>query len=400
MQAVPVAKDIDWVGVVDWNLRDFHGYEVTRGSTYNAYLVRGADKTALVDTVKLPFVPELLSRIRTLVPLEKVDYIVVNHIEPDHNSGLRACMEAMPNAKVVASAGGVKGVAEYHGPDLQLSAVGDDDVIDLGGLTLHFAPMPMVHWPDSMFTFCPERAVLMCNDAFGQHLASSSRFADEVGLDLAFDELAIYFANILMPVSGQVAKAVEKVVQKGWAFRTIAPSHGVIWRERDVPAVIDAYDRYTSGDTYEKVIVAYGTMWGSTDILARAIADGAAETGATVCLFDLAVTQYSRIVRQLFDGRALLLGSPTLHRGMLHRPAGFLQYIGGLKPKNKIAGVFGSYGWSSGATKEMTARLENVGFQMPEPDFTIKYKPSDDEIEAARQWGATFGRLVAEPLVE
>ncbi|TLM97988.1 MAG: MBL fold metallo-hydrolase [Actinobacteria bacterium] len=185
MRAVPVTDRIHWVGAIDWNLRDFHGYDTPRGTTYNAYLVQGADKIALVDTVKTPFVPELLERITTLVPLERIDYIVVNHIEPDHNSGMRLVAEACPNAKLVASAGGVRGIAEYHGADIDVAAVGATDSIDLGGTTLRFMPMPMVHWPDSMFTYCPEQCCLMPNDAFGQHLASSARFADEVGLDLA-----------------------------------------------------------------------------------------------------------------------------------------------------------------------------------------------------------------------
>ncbi|HSK47184.1 MAG TPA: FprA family A-type flavoprotein, partial [Coriobacteriia bacterium] len=330
MLAVRVADGIDWVGAIDWNLRDFHGYDTPRGSTYNAYLVRGAEKTALVDTVKVPFVPELLERIRSLVPLESIDYIVVNHIEPDHNGGLRLVMEACPNAKVVASSGGVRGVAEYHGPDLQLTAVGPEDSIDLGGLTLKFMPMPMVHWPDSMFTYCPERCTLMPNDAFGQHMASSQRFADEVGLDLAIEELLIYYANILMPLGAQVAKAVSKVVEAGWTCKTIAPSHGVIWRERDIPTLIDAYDRYTSGDTYDKLVVAYGTMWGSTTTLAHRIADGAIEAGAEVKLFDLAVTPYAEVTRHVFDSRALLMGSPALHHGMLYRPAAYLQDLAGL----------------------------------------------------------------------
>jgi len=394
MLATRVTDDIHWVGVIDWNLRDFHGYEVSRGTTYNAYLVVGADKVALVDTVKLPFVPELLERVRSVIDLDKIDYIVVNHVEPDHNSGLRAVMQAMPNAKVVASAGGVRGVAEYHGSDLEVAAVGVDDTLDLGGLTLKFMPMPMVHWPDSMFTYCPERCCLMPNDAFGQHLASSSRFADEVGLELVMDELVNYYANILMPLQTQVGKAVSKVVEAGWTCKTIAPSHGVIWRERDIPALVDAYERYSSGATYPKLVVAYSTMWGSTDYLARAIADGASSTGACVHLFDLAVSPYSKVTRHVFDGRALLLGSPTLHHGMLHRCAGYLQYLAGLKPHDKIAGAFGSYGWSSGATKQMTARLTEVGFEVPNPDFTIKYAPTSDDIAAAAAWGAEFGRLV------
>lgn len=394
MRAIPVTDSVWWVGAIDWNLRDFHGFETPRGTTYNCYLLKGSEKNALVDTTKIPFVPELLERVRDVMPLEDIDYIVVNHVEPDHNGGLRLVMEACPNAKVVASAGGVRGVAEYHGPDLQLAPVGIDDAIDLGGLTLRFAPMPMVHWPDSMFTYCPERCLLMCNDAFGQHLASSARFADEVGLDLAMDELINYYANILMPLGPQVSKAVAKVIELGWACDTIAPSHGVIWRKRDVPTLIDAYDRYASGDTFDKLVIAYGTMWGSTDILARHIADGALETGVEVKLFDLASTSFAHITRHVFDARALLVGSPTLHHGMLYRPAGYLQYLSGLKPKDKVAGAFGSFGWSSGATKQITGRFEEMGLELPYPDLTCKYAPKGETLEQARAWGAQFGELV------
>lgn len=396
MHAVPVTDAITWVGAIDWNLRDFHGFETPRGSTYNAYLVRGAEKTALVDTVKAPFVPELLDRIRTVLPLEEIDYIVVNHVEPDHNGGLRLVMEACPNARVVASAGGVRGVAEYHGSDLQLTAVGAEDSLDLGGLTLKFLPMPMVHWPDSMFTYCPEQCCLMPNDAFGQHLASSARFADEIGLDLVVEEAITYYANILMPLGTQVAKAVAKVVEAGWACKVIAPSHGAIWRERDIPTLFDLYDRCTSGDTFDKLVVAYGTMWGSTDVLAREIADGAAAAGAEVKLFDLASTPFARVTRHLFDSRALLVGSPTLHHGMLYRAAGYLQYIAGLKPTGKLAGAFGSYGWSSGATKQITARLEEIGLELPLPDLTCKYAPDSEARAAAYAWGEQFGTLVVE----
>lgn len=394
MRATRVTDDIWWVGAIDWNLRDFHGYETPHGSTYNAYLLIGAEKIALVDTVKTPFVPELLERVRTVVDLDRIDYIVVNHIEPDHNSGMRLVAEACPNAKLFASAGGVRGIPGYHGDDIEVTAVGAEDTLDLGGLTLKFMPMPMVHWPDSMFTYCPERCCLMPNDAFGQHLASSERFADEVGLDLAVEELEIYYANILQPLGTQVAKAVGKIVEAGWACETIAPSHGVIWRKRDIPTVVDAYDRFTSGETFDKLVIAYSTMWGSTDIIAKRIADGAASTGVDVRVFDLAVSSFADITRHLFDARALLLGSPALHHGMLYRCAGYLQYIAGLKPANKLAGAFGSYGWSSGATKQMTEQLTQIGFEMPRPDFSCKYAPRPDDIEAAFQWGAEFGRLV------
>ena len=214
MRAIPVSDGIQWVGAIDWNLRDFHGYETPRGTTYNAYIVQGAKKTALVDTVKTSFVEELLLRVASVIDPADVDLIVVNHVEPDHNGGLPQVMAAMPNARVVASRGGVAGVAEYH-DGLEIEAVSAEDTIDLGGKTLHFMPMPMVHWPDSMFTVVPESKTLLCNDAFGQHMASAERFADEVGLGLALTELAEYYANILMPLGKQVSKAVEKVIESG-----------------------------------------------------------------------------------------------------------------------------------------------------------------------------------------
>ena len=323
MKAVPVSDGIHWVGVIDWNLRDFHGYETPRGTSYNAYLVIGADKIALVDTVKTPFVPELLERIASVVPLEKIDYIIVNHVEPDHNSGMMLVLDAIPQAKIFASAGGVKGIAGYHGEDIAgtVTAVGEADVIDLGGKTL-------------------------------------------------LTRLEAYPMDV------------------------IAPSHGVIWRNDTIATVVDAYNRLTSGETIDKLVVAYSTMWTATDILAREIADGASRAGVEVRLYDLAESPKARITTNLLDARALLLGSPTLHRQMHHRTAAYIQYIAGLKPKGKLAGVFGSYGWSSGATKQMAAQLEAIGFEMPEPDFTVAYKPAAEEIEAAQAWGAAFAERV------
>jgi flavorubredoxin len=393
MRSIAVSEGISWVGAIDWNLRDFHGYETPRGTTYNAYIVQGTEMTALVDTVKLPFVGELLSRVADVVDPASVDLIVVNHVEPDHNSGLRAVMEAMPNARVVASRSGVAGVAEYH-DGLVVEAVGADDVIDLGGRTLQFLPMPMVHWPDSMFTYVAESATLLPNDAFGQHLASAERFADEVGLDLAIEELTVYYANIMMPLGRQVSRAVEKLVESGWQLDVVAPSHGVIWRGDALAAALETYGRLTAGETREKIVVAYSTMWGSTSKLADAVADAIAAEDVEVVVFDLALTPVAQVTRELLEARALLLGSPTLHHGMLYRVAGYLQYLSGLKPTDKIAGTFGSFGWSSGACKQMAGRLEEIGFEVPFEPFTQKYAPTAEEIDAVRAWAVQFATAV------
>jgi anaerobic nitric oxide reductase flavorubredoxin len=395
MRAVPVSPRITWVGAVDWNLRDFHGFETPRGSTYNAYLVVGDDKIALVDTVKTAFVPELLSRISAVLDPAKIDVIVVNHVEPDHNSGLREVMAACPNARVVASASGVRGVAEYH-DGLVVEPVGADDTIDLGGATLRFLPAPMVHWPDSMFTYCPEESVLMCNDAFGQHLASAERFADEVGASLAIEELGIYYANILMGLESQISKALEKTQAAGWAPTIIAPSHGVIWRGETVALATEAYARWNAGTVRDKVVLAYTTMWGSTDALAKTIADAVVAEGVDVEVFDLAQTPFARVTYELLDAKGLLIGTPTLHRGMLFRAAGYLHYLAGLKPVGRIGAAFGSYGWSSGATAQVLERFADIGIAVAQDSYTQKYRPTSDELEAARLWGAAFARAVKE----
>ncbi len=393
MRAIPVSDGIHWVGAIDWNLRDFHGYETPRGTTYNAYLVAGTDKIALVDTVKAPFVGELLSRVAEVVDPALVDVIVVNHVEPDHNSGLPAVMAAMPKARVVASTAGVRGVADYH-DGLVVEPVGADDSIDLGGRTLRFLPVSMVHWPDSMFTYCPEVTTLMPNDAFGQHMASAQRFADEVGVDLALEELGIYYANILMGLSTPVAKAVAKIGEVGWAPTVVAPSHGVIWRGDALGRAIEAYGSWTSNTMRDKVVVAYATMWGSTDELASRIADGIAAEGVEVSLHDLAVSPIATITHELLDAKGLLLGSPTLHRAMLFRVAGYLQWLAGLKPSGRMGGAFGSYGWSGGAVEQIGARMTEIGFQMIGSPYTQKFRPTADDLAAAFEWGRGFARAV------
>lgn len=393
MRAVKVSDNIWWVGAIDWNLRDFHGFETPEGTTYNAYLVMGETGIALIDTTKAPFIPELLARIETVTPLSSITHIVVNHVEPDHNGGLPDAMAAMPQAQVVASPSGQKSVAEYHN-GLEIGVVKADDVIDLGGRTITFLPMPMVHWPDSMFTYCPEERVLMPNDAFGQHVASEERFADELGVDDAITELGIYYANILLPLGTAVGKAIDKVLEKGWALDVVAPSHGVMWRPAEFAHVVEAYRRWGAGAKRDMAVVAYSTMWGSTATIAASIAEGLAAGGIEVAMHDLAVTPLAHITYDLLEAKALVLGSPTLHHGMLYRVAGYLQYLTGLKPEGRAAGIFGSYGWSKGAEKQMRPRLEEAGFEVIADDFLVKFRPTAEDLEAAEAWGREFAAAV------
>lgn len=392
MRAVRIAQDIWWVGAVDWDLRDFHGFETPTGTTYNAYLVRGADGAALIDTVKAPFVDEMLARVREVMDLTDVTHIVVNHLEPDHTSGLPQVMAACPHARVLTSPMGERYIGEYH-EGVQVERAGDAP-LDLGGRDLAFLPVPMVHWPDSMMTWCAAERVLFPNDGFGQHVASSERFADELGCDRALDEAGTYFANILLPLRKQVGKAIEKVVEAGWAPEVIAPSHGVAWRGDDIGRVLDAYGRWVAGETRQIVVVAFGTMWESTRQLAHAVADGVAREGVECKVFDLAGSPFAEVTRAVMDGRALVVGSATLHRGMLYKVAAYLHYLGALHPEGKIGAVFGSQGWSGGACAQMRSVMEAMGLGMPFEDFTVTYRPTSDDLVAAAEWGAAVARAV------
>ncbi|MHB1324249.1 MAG: FprA family A-type flavoprotein [Coriobacteriia bacterium] len=393
MRAVQVSENIWWVGAIDWNLRDFHGYETPRGTTYNAYVVKGETGIALIDTVKGPFVPELLSRVADVTPLDSITHIVVNHVEPDHNGGLPEVMAAMPQAKVVASPSGVRSVAEYHN-GLAIDAVRADDVIDLGSRTLTFLPMAMVHWPDSMFTYCAEERVLMPNDAFGQHVASEERFADELGLEDAISELKIYYANILMPVSTAVGKALDKLEERGWPCDVVAPSHGVIWRAPEFGKAWECYREWSSSTLKDKAVVIYSTMWGSTQELAHRVAAGIGGGGVDVEMHDLAVTPVAHVSTDVLESKAVVVGSPTLHHGMLYRTAGYLQYLLGLKPVGRIGGVFGSYGWSKGAEGQMREMLDRIGIELVADDFLVKFRPTEEDLAAAEEWGRQIAEAV------
>lgn len=384
---VPISPNITWVGVCDPELKDFHGFETPLGSSYNSYLVRGSSKIALVDVANEGFVPELLSKISSQVELAEIDYIVVNHIEPDHGGGLRLVKEALPNAEILCSSGAAKGIAAFHGADLAVTVVSATDLIDLGGVTLQFLPMPMVHWPDSMFTYVAESKTLLPNDAFGQHIGTSeTRWADEYGFDKTMDAVNLYYANILMPLSTTIRRALDKIVELGWEIETIAPSHGLAWRGEGVARIIERYEHNLSAVGDGSVALVYTTAWHSTEKMAGQIAELLRARGVTVHVLDLETVPWSAITQQVMESSVLVAGSPTLHNSMFYRMAGYLHYLTVLKPSLKLAAAFGSYGWSSGATKQMRQALEAAGVEMPLEDLQIKYRPLAADEETIVSW--------------
>src|SRR5208337_3470271 len=315
MVNVVLKEGVNWVGVVDWNLRDFHGYITRRGGTYNAYLISD-EKIALVDTVKSNFANELIENVSELTSLEKIDYIIVNHVEMDHSSSLPIIAKLAKNAKIISSQRGKDALIEHYGADFNVvETVKTGDELKLGKRTLRFLEAPMLHWPDSMFTYLVEDKILMPNDAFGQHFASSGRFDDEVDEQVLMEEATTYYANILTPFAPLITKKIQEVVQMGIPIEMIAPSHGVIWR-KDPSKIINAYLQWSAFKSVDKVVVVFDTMWGSTDKMARAIEEGVASEGVEVRVLKLRATDNTDVVTEILEAKAVIVGSPTLNSQM------------------------------------------------------------------------------------
>ena len=386
MVKVSLKDGVNWVGVVDWNIRDFHGYKTNRGSTYNAYLVQD-EKTALIDTVKHTFTEELIQHISEVTSFDKIDYIIVNHVEMDHSSSLPTIAKLAKNAKILASQRGKEALVEHYGQEFSnVETVKSGDELALGKKTLRFLEAPMLHWPDSMFTYLVEDKILMPNDAFGQHLATSGRFDDEVDDHILIEEATMYYANILMPFAPLITRKIQEVISMKIPIEMIAPSHGIIWR-KDPSKIINAYLNWSAGSSRSKVVLVFDTMWGSTDKMAKAIADGIISQSVEVKILKLRSSELSEAVTEILEAKAVLVGSPTLNNQMFPTLGQFLTYITGLKPRGKLWGFFGSYGWGGGAVKGMIETARKAGFEVYEPGVEAKYVPDQEDMKKCFEFG-------------
>lgn len=342
MNGIEIKEGIYWVGAVDWNVRNFHGYTTNRGATYNAYLIID-EKITLVDTVKAPFSHELIERISSIIDPAKIDYLVSNHVEMDHSGGIPEMMKIMPNAKIITSApAGLNGLKAHYGDKYEYISVKGGESINLGKRNLNFVQTPMLHWPDNMVTYCPEEKLLFSNDAFGQHYASSGRFDDEEPLNIVIEEAKKYYANILMCYGKQVQNVFP--ILESLDIDIIAPSHGVIWRS-NIKEILKCYKTWSENNPKDNAIVIYDSMWHSTEKMAKTIAEAFIDKNIPVKLCDLKVNHMSDIVVDILTSKYIAVGSPTLNSNMMPTVAGFMCYLRGLSPKNRKAFAFGSYGW-------------------------------------------------------
>ncbi len=393
MQPLEIKKDIYVLETIDWNLRDFHGFVTENGSTYNTYLLKD-EKNVLFDTVKAEFALPFIEDVKSLIGNGKIDYLVVNHAEMDHSGSLPAVMEHFKPEKLICTKACQDAlVAHFHKSDWPFMVVKEGDTLSVGNRTIQFIGSPMIHWPESMVSYIKEEKLLISNDIFGQHWATSERFDDLVDQGELFYQSRKYYANIFLPMSPAIRKFIEKLGKLGVAPDMIAPDHGVIWR-RDIAAIMKAYTSWANGETKPKAVIIYDTMWESTAKMATAVGRGLSGAGVSVKVYDLRFTPPSDIVAEILDARAIILGSSLLNSNILPRMEMMLSYMGGLRPTNKIGAAFGSYGWSNMPVKILTQKMEEMKFQIVDPGISVQYVPTPDVLKQCLELGIRIGETI------
>ena len=381
-----------WVGVVDWGLRRFHGQELSthRGSSYNAYLILD-EKKVLVDTVWGPFAGEFMENLRELIDPAEIDVVVANHSEADHSGALPEVMRHATNATLVVSKRGHESVKGHYHQDWNFQPVKTGDRLSIGSSELIFVEAPMLHWPDSMFTYLTGRNVLMPNDAFGQHYATAYRFNDQVDQHELYEEALKYYVNILTPFSKQVEKKIEELLSLGLPVDVIAPSHGVIWRDEPLQ-IVEKYRDWAAQQPEARAAVIYDTMWNGTRRMAEAVGEGLVSEGVPYKLLHAATTDRNDLLVDVFKARTVAVGSPTFNGGLLPSIAPVCEDLRGLKFRNKLGAAFGSYGWSGEAPKLIEEHLDQAGIKVVAEAVSCKWQPTEEDLERCRELGRELAR--------
>lgn len=392
-----ISERVTWVGKIDWELVFFHGHELStfRGSSYNSYLIRD-QKTVLVDTAWKPYDEEFVANLKKEIDLRQIDAIVMNHNEIDHSGALPALLREIPGTPVYCTKKGEAILRGMYHQDWNYVNVKTGDVLDLGETQLHFIEAPMLHWPDTMFSYLTGENILFSTDAFGQHFASEELFDDTCDLDTALREALKYYANIITMFNPMAMRKLKEIAGINLPVRMICPSHGVIWR-RDPQRIFKLYEQWAANYQENQITVIYDTMWNSTRHMADAIVKGMTEADPTVVVKELncARTDKSDIITEVMKSKGIIVGSPTINNGLSYYTAGILELIHGCKFKNKKAAAFGSYGWSGESPKQITASLEHSGFTIVQEGLGVNWNPDQDKLAACEQFGRDFVKAFA-----
>jgi flavorubredoxin len=388
-----IAENVFWVGVKDLNRRLFDGLiPLPHGTSYNAYLVVGSEKTALIDTVNPGFEDELVDKVSQHADPAKLNYIVMNHAEPDHANACSHMLSLAKDAKLVTSAKGKEAAMMYFGvPEERIMVVDESSSIDLGGKTLKFVDAPWLHWPETIFTYVPEDRILFPCDFFGSHIAYGEFYADEFGNGHTLELAKLYFAEIMMPFRTPSMKAIEKV--KALDPKMIAPSHGVIYREPKL--IIDAYTDWAGEKMKKKVLIAYVSMWGRTERMVKVLKESLIHKGIEVQAFDLTTMGIGEVAKQLVDSPVVVIGAPTVLGGV-HPVAAYATLLTKtLRAPTKYAAILSSHGWSGGAVKQLSGLLEGTKIEVLDV-VDVKGPANDEEIQRVLKLADTIEGKLAE----
>ncbi len=394
LKAVKITENVYWVGAIDWNIRNFHGYATDLGSTYNAYLVLD-EKITLIDTVKASFFSEMMARIASVIDPAKIDYVVSNHSEMDHSGSLPQTIAAVGPEKVFASPQGEKALTAHFGP-LPITVVNTGDGVKLGRGTLHFAETRMLHWPDSMVSYLDSEKILFSQDAFGMHLAGSGRFWTDYDRHTLEVETKKYFANILLLQSAKVLELLDALPSFGFDIATLAPDHGPVWTGEGIGWVLEMYRVIAAQENKRKAVVIYDTMWHSTEAMANSLADGIISGGVACDVLSLSSSDRSYAMTKLLEAGIVAVGSPTINNQMFPTVADFLAYMKGLRPKNLIGAAFGSFGWSGEAAKLVAAELAAAKVELPFEPLRVKYVPTAENLAECFKLGESLAAMLPE----
>ena len=398
--AFKVSDNVTWVGKIDWELRKFHGEELSahRGSSYNSYLVKGSEKTVLIDTVWKPFAAEFVTNLKKVIDLKEIDYIVANHGEIDHSGSLSDLLREIPGTPVYCTAAAVKSLHGQYHEDWNFQVVKTGDKLELGGgQELVFVEAKMLHWPDSMFCYLTGDNILFPNDAFGQHYASELMFNDLVDQCELYAEAIKYYANILTPFSKLVTAKINEVVGMKLPVDMICPSHGIIWRE-DPLQIVNKYLEWADSYQENQVTIVYDTMWDGTRKAAEAIASGIKEANSSLAikLYNAARSDNNDIITEIFKSKGIVVGSPTINKGVLHSIAGLMDVNKGLKFQQKKGAAFGCYGWSGESVKTINGLLEEAGFELINSEgLRMLWNPDEEAVAACIAFGKEIGSALA-----
>ena len=387
--AFKINEHVAWIGKIDWELKKFHGEELStfRGSSYNSYLVKDK-KIALIDTVWAPFAEEFIENLEKEIDLNKIDYVIANHAEMDHSGALAALMNKIPGKPVYCTQNAVKSLKGHYHKDWNFVPIKTGDKISLGNKELIFIEARMLHWPDSMFCYLTGDNILFSNDAFGQHFASELMFNDLVDNHDLYEEAIKYYANILTPFGNFVEQKINEVLALKLPVNMICPSHGIIWRDNPLQ-IVNKYMEWAKGYQENQITIVYDTMWNGTRQIAEAIAEGikSKDKEINIKLYNSARRDINTIITEIFKSKAVLIGSPTINKGILISTAALLEFIKGLNFKNKKAAAFGSFGWSGESVKIITEELSKAGMRIIDEGIRIQWHPDSEDLFKIFQYG-------------